>query len=226
MTVPGGADAFAERRRFRRRPTGVKRTLLVIPLLFAALVLPTSPAWACSCVDLTTAQAVASADVVLAGTLEEVDAPRGLSEPSSGAPAQSYRFAVSEVYEGSAPATSWVGSAKDGASCGLEGMEPGREYVVFAQGSGDALWASLCGGTGLATSGLVGEVEAVAGPGQDPVGAGPVGAGTAAPGARPAGAAAPAEDRTWQVPLVGGLLLALVLAGALVVVVRRGRRRG
>lgn len=201
--------------------------LLVIPLLFAALlVLPTSPAWACSCVDLTTAQAMAHADVVLAGTLEEVAEPRGLSEPSSGAPAQSYRFAVSEVYEGSASATSWVGSAKDGASCGLEGLEPGREYVVFAQERGDTLWASLCGGTGAATSGLVSEVEAVAGPGRDPVSAGPVGAGTAAPGARPAGASAPTGEGAWQVPLVGGLLLVLVLAGALVVVVRRGRRRG
>lgn len=189
--------------------------LLVIPLLFAALlVLPTSPAWACSCVDLTTAQAMAHADVVLAGTLEEVAEPRGLSEPSSGAPAQSYRFAVSEVYEGSASATNWVGSAKDGASCGLEGLEPGREYVVFAQERGDTLWASLCGGTGAATSGLVSEVEAVAGPGRDPVSAGSV------------GASAPTGEGAWQVPLVGGLLLALVLAGALVVVVRRGRRRG
>jgi hypothetical protein len=205
----------------------VKRTLLVIPLLLAALlVLPTSPAWACSCVALTTAQAVAHADVVLSGTLEEVDQPRGLVEPSSGAPAQSYRFAVSEVYEGSAPATSWVGSAQHGASCGLEGLEPGREYVVFAQERGDTLWASLCGGTGVATSGLVSEVEAVAGPGRDPVGAGPLGAGTTAPLARPAGATAPAGERAWQVPLAGGLLLALGLAGALVVVVRRGRRRG
>ena len=36
--------------------------------------------------------------------------------------------------------------------------------------------------------------------------------------------AAPVSERAWLVPLLGGVALALVLAAALLVVVRRGRR--
>ena len=199
----------------------MKRALLVVPIVFAALlVLPTAPAWACSCVEATSAQFVDRSDVVLRGTLEAVDRPAGLEEPSSGAPARSYRFTVAQVYRGTAAPTTWVGSAADGASCGLEGLEPGREYVVFAQERGEGLWASLCGGTAVADAGLVGEVEALAGPGHAPAQALP----RATDGQLP-GATAPASDRAWLVPLLGGLALALGLGVALVVVVRRGRRR-
>jgi hypothetical protein len=191
-------------------------------VVFAALlVLPTSPAWACSCVAVTAAQAVDRAEVVMRGTLEHVAEPRGFSEPTTGAPARSYRFTVSRVYEGSAPTTAWVGSAKDGASCGLEGLEPGRAYVVVAKQRGEALWADLCGGTAPVATGLLADVEAVTGPGQ-----GPVAAATGASSAPVPGAAAPRREGAWRVPLVGGLALALALGAALVVVVRRGRRRG
>ena len=199
----------------------MKRALLVAPLVFAALlVLPTAPAWACSCAAATPAQLVDRSDVVLRGTLEDVAEPAGLAEPSSGAPARSYRFTVAEVYRGTVAPTTWVGSAADGASCGLEGLEPGREYVVFAQERGEELWANLCGGTAPADTRLVGEVEAVAGPGQAPAQALPE-----APSGQPPGAVAPASDRAWLVPLLGGLALALGLGVALVVVVQRGHRR-
>ena len=199
----------------------MKRALLVVPLVFAALlVLPSSPAWACSCASPTTAQSVGRADVVLRGTLADVDESAGLNEPSSGARAVSYRFAVSEVFRGAASATTWVGSAADGASCGLEGLEAGREYVVFAQERGDRLWAGLCDGTATATSDLVADVEAVTGSGHPPVRADVVD-----PAAQPPGAVAPAREGAWLVPLVGGLALALVLGVALWVVVLRGRRR-
>ena len=79
-----------------------------------------------------------------------------------------YRFAVGEVFRGRAATTTWVRSAASGASCGLEGLEPGREYVVFAQARGDALWAGLCDGTAEATGDLVAGVEQVSGTGRPP----------------------------------------------------------
>lgn len=215
-----------ERQRGGPRPTGVKRPLLrslgLVSVLFAGLVvLPSAPAWACSCASPTTAGSVGRADVVLRGTLEDVDRSPGLNDPSSGAAAVSYRFAVSEVFRGAASATTWVGSAADGASCGLEGLQPGREYVVFAQEHGEQLWAGLCDGTAIAASGLVADVEAVTGSGHEPVQPGAVGRAAPLPGATsgPNGTA-------WRVPLVGGGALALVLTGLLVGVVLRGRRRG
>ena len=204
------------------RPIDVKRSLVLVPILFAALlVLPTAPAWACSCASATTAQSVGRADVVLRGTLEDVDERTGLNDPSSGASAVSYRFAVSEVFRGSASATTWVGSAANGASCGLEGLQAGRAYVVFAQERGERLWAGLCDGTAMATSGLVADVQQVTGPGQPPVPPGLIDEAAPLPGP-----SAGSSDTAWLVPLVGGLALALVLGVALWVVIRRGRRRG
>ncbi|SDP15659.1 hypothetical protein SAMN04489867_1574 [Pedococcus dokdonensis] len=174
------------------RPSGVKRALLLVPVVFAALVvLPSSPAWACSCASATTAEYADRSDVVLRGALEKVDRPAGLQDPSTGSPARSYRFAVTGVYRGSAAPTTWVSSSGDGGSCGLEGMEPGREYVVFAQERGDGLWASLCGGTGPAEPLLVAQVEAVAGAGHAPAPAATVAPHGATPVARPAGSVAP-----------------------------------
>ena len=203
----------------------MKRALLVVPMVFAALlVLPTAPAWACSCAAVTPAQAVDRADVVVQATLQAVDAPRGFTEPTTGAPARSYRFTVARVYEGSAPVTARVGSAKDGASCGMEGLVPGREYVVFAHQRGDTLWADLCGGTAPAATALVADVEAVTGPGRPPAAAVAVVPNGRTPSTQPPGAVAPVSERAWLVPLLGGVALALVLAAALLVVVRRGRR--
>ena len=208
------------------RPIAVKRALLVVPLMFAALlVLPTAPAWACSCAAVTAAQAVDRADVVFRGSLEEVDEPAGLHEPSSGAQASSYRFTVAEIYRGTAAPTTWVGSAADGASCGLEGMEPGREYLVFAQERGEGLWASLCDGTAPASASFVGDVVAAAGDGHAPVPVATAAPAGQSPAAQPPGAAAPVSERAWLVPLLGGLALALLLAASLVFVFWRGRRR-
>jgi hypothetical protein len=200
----------------------MKRALLVVPLMFAALlVLPTAPAWACSCASSTVTESVERADVVLLGRLSKSDGPSrvGLS-PSSDDPWQ-YTFAVNEVYKGRAAGTTHVVSPASSASCGLEGLLPGRDYIVFAQAQGRELRASLCGGSDLAGSGLVADVEAVTGSGHPPVRAEVVD-----PAAPLPGAVAPAREGAWLVPLVGGLALALVLAGLLLAVVRRGRRRG
>jgi hypothetical protein len=162
---------------------------------------------------------VARADVVLRGTLEAPPSgPRVLRRSDDPV---TYRFAVAEVFRGAAPTTTLVSSAASGASCGLEGLEPGREYVVFAQVRGDALEAGLCGGTASAGSGLVADVEQLTGPGQPPVSPGLIDEAVPLPGQPEA-----PGNGAWLVPLVGGGVLALVLAGLLVGVVLRGRRRG
>jgi hypothetical protein len=199
----------------------MKRVLLVVPLMFAALlVLPSARAWACSCASATPAQWVDRSDVVLRGTLEDVDKPSGPAVLQPSDPSVTYRFAVSEVFRGEAMETTYVSSSAHGASCGLEGLLPGREYVVFAQTRGDTLVAGLCGGTAVADSELVADVQDVTGPGHDPVRPGLVDEA-----AQPPGAASAAREGAWLVPLVGGGVLALLLVSALVVVLRRGRRR-
>ena len=206
----------------------MKRVVLVVVAVVATLlVVPGGSALACSCVGLTPAQAVADADVVLRGTVTDVALPSRLRLSSSADPA-TYTVTVAQVFKGTAAATTFVQSAVSGASCGLEGIEPGREYVLFATARGDGLWASLCGGTGPAEAELVTGVEQATGEGKPPRAApdpqdpnpseGPVGR---LPGERnPA-----AGDTAWLVPLVGGSVLALLLAAALVLVLVRGHAR-
>jgi hypothetical protein len=200
----------------------MKRALLVVPLMFAALlVLPTAPAWACSCASSTVAESVDRADVVLLGRLSRSDGPSKVGLlPSSDDPVE-YTFAVEEVYKGRAAATTHVVSPASSASCGLEGLLPGREYVVFAQAQGGELRAGLCGGSDLAATGLVADVEGVTGAGHAPAQPGVGDQDADLPGAGSA-----QSDTAWLVPLVGGGVLAVVLAGLLLGVVLRGRRRG
>ena len=194
----------------------------MVPVLFAALlVLPSAPAWACSCVQMTPAQATEVADVVLRGTLTEIEMPSRVQLlQSSQAPAR-YTFDVAEVYKGQARETTEVRSVTSSASCGIEGLLPGREYVLFTQVKGEQLWMGLCGGSDLAASGLVADVEQVTGPGRPPVPPGLIDETAPLPGA-----SSGPRVMAWLVPLVGGGVLALVLAGLLLGVVRRGRRRG
>jgi hypothetical protein len=204
----------------------MKRVLLVVVAVVAALlVVPGGTAMACSCVGLTPAESVAGADVVLQGTVSDVDLPSRLS--SSADPAV-YTVRVARVFKGEAAVTTFVQSAASGASCGLEGVEPGREYVLFAQQKGGELWSGLCGGSGPATADLVADVQGV------------VGGGAAPPAAPATQDASPSEgpvrelpgqrnpsagDTAWLVPLVGGSVLALLLGAGLVLVLVRGRRR-
>jgi hypothetical protein len=102
------------------------------------------------------------ADVVFTGTLVEVTPPPARLSWSSGDPA-TYSFDVERVHQGDIGPSTEVRSAVSGASCGLEGMQTGSRYVVFAT-LDDGLWANLCGGTDLARPGVVrGLLASVAG---------------------------------------------------------------
>ncbi|MGH3362084.1 MAG: hypothetical protein ACRDOM_06460 [Nocardioides sp.] len=134
--------------------------------LAGLVLLSPAPAWACSCAPPPTGaeEFTTSADVVIVGTITHREPP---PEPvSSTLDPATYTVAVSRVMRGEAGPTTWVLSAMSGASCGLEGIELGEEYVVFADREGGELWANGCGGTQLATPGFVADVEAVTGPGE------------------------------------------------------------
>lgn len=152
---------------------GVLRALLVLVLPTCLLVLVAPPAAACSCVGGDTGEHLGWADTAFAGTLTAiVPAPDRLVVSSNDPVA--YEFEVETVYAGEAHETTSVRSARFGASCGLEGMAIGREYVVFAvhqdhEGEPtDWLWANLCGGTAPASDRLLHDVERAAGPGRAP----------------------------------------------------------
>lgn len=194
----------------------MKRALLVVPLFLAlVVVLPAAPAHACSCAMLSSAQKVENADVVVRGTITGLDDPGGLDSGHL----VTWEVAVAEVYQGAAAATTFVRSASDGASCGIE-VQEGREYLLFARQVGGDLRAGLCGGTTPASAALVAEVEHLTGPGSPPQGGAAATAvtstGTPSTGTPLAGST-PAEGADVALPLgvgVGGALVAAAL-GAL-----------
>jgi hypothetical protein len=106
------------------------------------------------------------ADVVFTGTLVEVTPPPARLSWSSGDPA-TYSFDVERVHQGDIGPSTEVRSAVSGASCGLEGMQTGSRYVVFAT-LDDGLWANLCGGTDLVRPGVVRRLERAVGPARAP----------------------------------------------------------
>src|SRR5690606_7275585 len=102
---------------------------------------------------LTDAEYADIADVVFAGTLTRIDAPDG--EQRSSMDPETFVFAVATVFKGAATEVQNVVTARDGASCGLEGMSPGGGYLVYATtdslgvpaGQPGDLYSNLCSGT-------------------------------------------------------------------------------
>jgi hypothetical protein len=127
------------------------------------VALTPSTSYACSCVVGAPSDYVEWADAVFVGTLAEMEPPPRRAIMSSSDP-NTYTFLVTRVLEGEVDATTTVESAMSGASCGLEGMQVGREYVVFATDDNGVLESGLCGGTRPANPGYVERVEQVTGP--------------------------------------------------------------
>ena len=143
------------------------RVILAALLGAAGLVLFTpASAHACSCVGGDVATYADRADVVFTGTLVEITPPPNRLFWSSGDPA-TYSFDVERVHQGEVGPSAEVRSAVSGASCGLEGMQTGSRYVVFAT-LDDGLWANLCGGTDLARPGVVRQLDRAVGPARAP----------------------------------------------------------
>jgi hypothetical protein len=148
--------------------------VLCVSLLAALsiVVVGAGPSWACSCVGGDAAEFVGRATVVVSGTVTDAVPPEGAM--TSSLDPTTYAVDVDQVFKGEAGQTLQVLSPVSGASCGLEGIEPGRRYVVFAShqsmegNDAEHLWANLCGGTAPATPSFVADVERVTGPGAAP----------------------------------------------------------
>jgi hypothetical protein len=125
-----------------------RRHLVLLVALVASLSLPitATPATACMCEMKTAVQHAARADVVFTGRLQEIDA--GVRGPiRSTMDPVTYRFEVERVFKGEVRQNASVVSPADGASCGLERMNVGARYTVFAQTDAGVLRSGLCGGT-------------------------------------------------------------------------------
>ncbi|MDF1605043.1 hypothetical protein [Nocardioides sp. YIM 152315] len=142
---------------------------LLVPVGLGLVALTPTALYACSCAAAGPRQLVDHADAVFVGTLAEIEVPPadGDAVVSSTDPV-TYHFDVDRVLEGGVGATVDVASVRSGASCGLEGMREGREYVVFATTTGPALEAGLCGGTRPADAAFVAQVERRTGPARPP----------------------------------------------------------
>jgi hypothetical protein len=146
------------------------RLLMVTLCTSAGLVVLTQvPAVACSCVAATTAEHVERADAVFTGTLTGIEQtnPGDDDVISSGDPVF-YTFDVDDTFKGDS-GDGVVESVRDGATCGLEGMQVDQTYVVFAGDStSGGLHADLCSGTAVASPRLIAEVGAALSPATEP----------------------------------------------------------
>lgn len=129
------------------RLCSLKAHLLILALTASlGLALSTTPAAACTCEMQTSVQHAARADVVFAGRLLEID--EGVRGPlRSSMDPVTYRFDVERVFKGAVPKNPSVMSVAGGGSCGLEGMNVGARYTIFAQAEAGSLRSGLCGGT-------------------------------------------------------------------------------
>lgn len=183
------------------------RLLAVVALLLGLLVIPVGSASACSCALVPLTDAVANADVVLRGRIITKDDPGG----GSSGRTVTYAVSVDRVYKGAAARTTYIRSAAEGASCGIE-VGIGVTYLLFSRAQGDDLVSGLCDGTTPVTTEATAEVVAVTGPGTEPGPAVPVGGDSSSPQALP-GATGP--PRSGGAPWPGLGIGAAVVAGLL-----------
>ncbi|MCK0112535.1 hypothetical protein MWU75_10330 [Ornithinimicrobium sp. F0845] len=135
-------------------------TVLFTPVL--VLLTPTA-ALACSCGPADTEQLLGYVDTVAVGELTAVEPPPARGDGSvSSDDRVTYTAELETVFKGEPEDPLTFRSVSHGASCGLEDMQVGHDYVFFVR-DGES---GLCDGTSRATPGLIAEVEAVTGPGQ------------------------------------------------------------
>lgn len=140
----------------------VARLLLSSLAGVLAVVFGASAAAACSCVERSTAEHAAEADLVARVVVEAVNIPvPGTTDGQLAA----YTVRPTYVWKGDVVSQFKVTSEPSGASCGLEGIVEGQDLVVFADEANGGWSADLCGGTAPASERLVAELLADVGPG-------------------------------------------------------------
>ena len=125
-------------------PARVFRLTLAVALAAFAVHIGAPSALACSCVELTPAEAFERADSVFLGEVASFEVRRGIFGQSGIDPA-TVNFKVSEVWKGPQQPTLTVGTVRSEASCGFEFVE-GFKYLVYAREG----QTGLCDRTALA----------------------------------------------------------------------------
>jgi hypothetical protein len=145
------------------------RLVLAVLVVSSGLLLVTSgPAMACSCASEGSARIyLDSADDVVTGTLVEIKKPPPRLLVSSGDPV-TYLVDVDAVFKGDLGRDVAFTSARDGASCGLEGMTVGVRYLLFLYREGDRLSTGLCSGNAKSSTTSEAELVALTGPARAP----------------------------------------------------------
>ncbi|MFI6300056.1 hypothetical protein ACIBEJ_51275 [Nonomuraea sp. NPDC050790] len=120
------------------------RLLVVTALAAAMLVSTTTAACACTCAELTPAEAVKHAAAVFTGTVVSVKTVKG--PPNAQ---KVYTFRTDHAYKGTAATEYQVGADTDSPACGYV-FEQGTRYLVFAGSDGRIpgvnLSTTLCSG--------------------------------------------------------------------------------
>lgn len=136
--------------RARPRPGGMLRRLLTI-LAFASLVTVAAPmatVFACSCMQMTPALALANADVAFVGVVAAIADPGSGPLVGSGEELR-YTFAVEQTLKGAPKVSLAIGSARSSASCGQE-FAAAQRWRVFAYADEmGGLHTGLCSGNEL-----------------------------------------------------------------------------
>ncbi len=140
------------------------RSLIAMALVVLGLsvVGGAAPAFACSCARATIQKSADASNVVFRGTLVAITPPAG---DTSSTAMTTYAIQARTAYKGAVDYNTEIQSEVSGASCGLEGMEEGTEYVFFATGTAAPYHASLCGGTEPVTPERLTKIEQVLGEG-------------------------------------------------------------
>lgn len=106
---------------------------MALPLAVVMLLIHVNvePASACSCIELTPAEAFERADAVFVGEVTAFKVRSGLFGKSSIDPT-TVQFAVSEVWKGPRQESMTIRTVRSEVSCGFE-FDEGLKYLVYAR---------------------------------------------------------------------------------------------
>ena len=142
-------NSLPSARQMRKKPSSPSleftvRAVLIVSLLGAGLIMAPGPAYACSCVEnpppgeaLEMSAAVFAGRVISLKLHERPDGTWSTVDPVT------VEFEISRVWKGHDYQTTYLTTARSGASCGFT-FDEGEEYLVYSH---NAATVSLCSRT-------------------------------------------------------------------------------
>jgi len=132
------------------RPDGMLRRFIAMAFFatFVMLAAPTARVFACSCIEMTPAIALANADVAFVGVVAAINDPGSGPLIGSADPLR-YTFALEQTLKGAPKLSLDVLSARSGASCGMEFAAAQRWRIYAYADEAGQLQTGLCSGNEL-----------------------------------------------------------------------------